>query len=286
MNKPTAAFTLIELLVVITIVVVLLALLAPALDKAVYHGELAVCGSNLHGIGVGAIFYASDHKRSYPGHGRDQIPQNAQVLNASDPNPNPDGLRRFDLRRIVPNYMQYEKLFLDPLSGKIDLTVNIRGLRTPTATDPLPVNALTLVYANYLWYFHWGYPGEERMTRLGGRFSYRNDRFNVLAADPDIRHDTQGWFISSHPDADDRATFRKYHDEDPSWSGAPQVRITASWWGSGRERGDLDHNYLFDDGSVVRINGLKRHMPSMVEVADHQNLGDSAARKVQLPAPR
>src|ERR1043165_1931025 len=52
------AFTLIELLVVITIIVVLLALLTPALDKAMYQAELAVCGANLRAIANGAIPYA------------------------------------------------------------------------------------------------------------------------------------------------------------------------------------------------------------------------------------
>lgn len=39
------AFTLIELLVVITIIVVLLALLVPALDKAIYQAQLSVCAA-------------------------------------------------------------------------------------------------------------------------------------------------------------------------------------------------------------------------------------------------
>ena len=34
------AFTLVELLVVITIIVILLALLTPAMDRAVYHAEM------------------------------------------------------------------------------------------------------------------------------------------------------------------------------------------------------------------------------------------------------
>ena len=38
--------TLIELLVVITIIVILLALLMPAIDKAIYQSELAVCETN------------------------------------------------------------------------------------------------------------------------------------------------------------------------------------------------------------------------------------------------
>jgi type II secretory pathway pseudopilin PulG len=34
----------VELLVVITIIVLLLALLAPALEKAIYQAQMAVCG--------------------------------------------------------------------------------------------------------------------------------------------------------------------------------------------------------------------------------------------------
>ena len=43
------AFTLIELLVVITIIVILLALLVPAINKGIYAAELAKCGSQLKG---------------------------------------------------------------------------------------------------------------------------------------------------------------------------------------------------------------------------------------------
>jgi prepilin-type N-terminal cleavage/methylation domain-containing protein len=60
------AFTLIELLVVITIIVVLLALLTPALDKAIMSAQTAVCLSNLHNVGVALSGYHGDHKKYYP----------------------------------------------------------------------------------------------------------------------------------------------------------------------------------------------------------------------------
>src|SRR5687767_1042700 len=60
------AFTLIELLVVVTIIVVLLALLTPALDRAIYVAELALCGTHARGIAVSVQSYAAAHKRFYP----------------------------------------------------------------------------------------------------------------------------------------------------------------------------------------------------------------------------
>ncbi len=67
MSKRTStAFTLVELLAVVTIIVVLLALLAPALDKAVRQAEMTVCSANKHGLTVGVTSYAMDNKRRYP----------------------------------------------------------------------------------------------------------------------------------------------------------------------------------------------------------------------------
>lgn len=43
------AFMIAEVLVVITIVVVLLSLLARALDQAIYQAELATCAANMKG---------------------------------------------------------------------------------------------------------------------------------------------------------------------------------------------------------------------------------------------
>ena len=49
LSQRERGFTLIELLVVITIIVILLALLVPAINKGIYAAELAKCGSQLKG---------------------------------------------------------------------------------------------------------------------------------------------------------------------------------------------------------------------------------------------
>src|SRR5688572_5312451 len=56
------AFTLVELLVVMTIIVVLIALLAPSLDKATSAARNVVCMSNLHVWTYGMRQYSMDHK--------------------------------------------------------------------------------------------------------------------------------------------------------------------------------------------------------------------------------
>lgn len=66
MRQRPSAFTIIELLVVVTIIVVLLALLAPALDKAVEQAERVLCASNLHHTTAALGQYALDMKRNYP----------------------------------------------------------------------------------------------------------------------------------------------------------------------------------------------------------------------------
>ena len=65
MIHPTKAFTLIELLVVVTIIVVLLALLTPALDKAVEAAQRVACAGNLRVVHSGSLQYASQNKKEF-----------------------------------------------------------------------------------------------------------------------------------------------------------------------------------------------------------------------------
>src|ERR1051325_4642032 len=64
------AFSVVELLVVVTIITLLLALLGPAVDRAVYQAQLALCAANFKGISTAAGVYTGDYGRSYPNHAR------------------------------------------------------------------------------------------------------------------------------------------------------------------------------------------------------------------------
>ncbi|HAI14654.1 MAG TPA: hypothetical protein DCM28_23315 [Phycisphaerales bacterium] len=65
-RRPVFGFTLIELLVVISIIVMLVAILLPALGKARKSALTLACGSNLRQVFMGLTVYADTYHRSWP----------------------------------------------------------------------------------------------------------------------------------------------------------------------------------------------------------------------------
>lgn len=62
LRRLSRGFTLIELLVVVAIIALLLAILLPSLERAREQGRIAVCLSNLKGIGSAASQYLLEDK--------------------------------------------------------------------------------------------------------------------------------------------------------------------------------------------------------------------------------
>ncbi|MCX6361497.1 MAG: DUF1559 domain-containing protein [Armatimonadetes bacterium] len=60
-SNRVRAFTLIELLVVIAIIAVLAAILFPVFAQAREKARQAVCGSNLHQVGLASLMYSQDY---------------------------------------------------------------------------------------------------------------------------------------------------------------------------------------------------------------------------------
>jgi len=244
-------FTLVELLVVVTIVVLLLALLAPAMDEAVYQAELAVCATRQKAAGTGVIQYSTDSKRSYPLRqgARDELVEwsNNQVAN------------RFYEDRPAIFSAAPAKTLLDPFSHPLDLETTV------------PDNAIYATY--YLWFgwrFHkggrvWvnGQPigspvsSERGMYRLGDRFTYGSVSFNLLLSDGDrLSTNYQDGF---HPDRQGRMySWPAFQDVVNPWPGWNTHGAFATWTGwstqnTGVSRGEVDLNYAWDDGAVTRL---------------------------------
>jgi len=99
---PRAGFTLIELLVVISVIVLLMALLLPALQKARNQARAAVCQANLRQWGATFALYVEDNRGCFPRYDHD--PDIIWFLRGSIArydDPNEESLRPIEARGIA-----------------------------------------------------------------------------------------------------------------------------------------------------------------------------------------
>lgn len=82
-SAGSQAFTLIELLVCIAIIMILVALLVPALERAREAGRATACLSNLRQIGVALQLYAEENGNRLP-YMRDKNPSGTNDLPSPD----------------------------------------------------------------------------------------------------------------------------------------------------------------------------------------------------------
>jgi len=239
------AFTVVELLVVITIIVVLLALLAPAVDKAVYQAELAACAAKQRGITSGIGAYAMSYRRAYPN----------RFINADASYMAGELYHMGDAWDDRPKLMPFVplKMFLDPLCGKVDLSAESND------ND-------TVITANYDLYFGLRFYDAgvalRGMMRLGDRLAWGDDRFDVLVMDHDRTYDGS-YAMSSHPDTDGKLAMSIWQSTaflDSGIEGVGVLKFTVSRWDMvGRsDRGPVDVNVARSDGSVQRFNDFAR----------------------------
>ena len=231
------AFTLIELLVVITIIVVLLALLTPAMDKAIYQAELATCASRLKAVATSVSIYATGNSRRYP---------NRPALANHGVQPSRITVRLTalfgtDERPVLRQYLSLNQNLLDPMVVPVDFEASHDD------TD---------VFVSYSLWYGGGFSQEKAMRKLGDRFTWTHlyaggrtvtQSFELLAGDVDVIRGAGNLAYASHPDYDGVLVNNPIQD-------ARQIyhKQTSSHWGAGVPmRGAIDLNFAYQDGSVI-----------------------------------
>ena len=275
-------FTLIELLVVVTIIVVLLALLAPAMDKAIYQAELAVCAANQRAIAASAVIYAMNHQRSYPyrqGVREDVVWPAAAIYNGSgtfqvfanivQPGTGTNATI-YDDRPMLRSFLSLNGHLNDRLTGKLDYEIS--------DADAHNYSTYNLWFGYQFWEQGKPFPG---MRKIGDRLHYQNVRgglnqplwrLDILASDRDtannVANPDERTAQSSH--ADQEARMRNLVLQNQDWVAG--MKFVASFWTSGRGRGPVDLNYASQDGSVARYLRVITHDPEMGSVPE-SNMG-------------
>ena len=293
------AFTLVELLVVITIIVILLALVTPALDQAVYQAELAACGAVLH-AGTAAVHeYALGSRGFYP---RRTLHQAAaapphQIMGSLSPAvANNNNNERASLGAALGRGLT--PLLNCPLSGQIDIDT------TQSSGIWIPYN---------LW-FGWQYrigggtsaaTGAQRfkgMYKVGDRFTWTDVApgavevsFDLLISDLEVSDIGDGgpFGYGSHPDRDGAWTNWVWQDVANPWrvpggvASSPLApagdNITLSWWIGPASRGPVDLNFAHQDGSVRRQTQVAYKDPRLEIVPYYSDQTARPSRQLHIP---
>lgn len=294
MTKPPRrpdAFTLIELLVVVSIIVVLIAILMPSLENAIYQAQLATCGANNKGIVTAVSTYASENRSFYPA--RSVLSQGGgEPVSLADNAGNDD-------RKLFKNYMSL-KQFVDPMVA----------FRYPMEENETMANSF--VHSSYPLWFGMGFPDNRghsgsEMLKLGDRLEWFDDadysasnagkgfnergsfeRFAVISGDLDFSgYDRR--VINSHSARGLRVRF-SFATVEGAIGGDPPEQHPSNYSryeigpGQGLNRSPVDSNYAFTDGSVRLLRGVTLDYDDrMAQVPFTKDAGNWSWWTYQLP---
>ena len=293
MSHRCAGFTLVELLVVVSIIIVLLALLSPALSRAVYEARLVSCSANQKVLITSAIQYALEGKRYYPQRGNFRAAANVRAY-----------LSVIGLTNSRASY-DYR-----PTARLMGLNVN-RNFQCAMVEPVNLENSLPneWVSGNQAFWFGWHYTtGRDQnlsgiagsvehkgMFRLGDRFDGPDPRtdpnnpkvskYNLLVADWDLwAPGAARGAQAAHPDVRKGTMY--------NW---PAVRVplndallTLSYWQGAHDppfppRGTLDNNFGYDDGSVRRVSEVEPNGDDRMAVVPSTQSADDGWHGLQIP---
>jgi prepilin-type N-terminal cleavage/methylation domain-containing protein len=252
-RSNSLAFTLIELLVVVSIIALLLALLAPAMDQAIYQAELAVCGADYRAVGTAVATYAAENKRYYPRR------EGIQLLSSTRPSLLYGGnlrIPQFDDRPLLRTFLNLNEHLQCPLSKSVDLETR----------DPA-----SWVYGDrnlwFGWRFRTGSKPFKGMMKLGDGFEWAGDTFRVLASDLVVINNEKNGAHGEHPDHEGLMVSVALQDSTAGADVEVGGKNTFGIWAGPRQRGTIDKNVLFDDLSVTRYDRVAwdAHMPGKAE---------------------
>jgi prepilin-type N-terminal cleavage/methylation domain-containing protein len=272
-------FTLIELLVVVTIIVVLLALLTPALDSALRESEMALCGANIKGVMNGAIVYTGNYRRYYP---------RRPVIETYSVGPfgwlNDGGNPAIDDRKVILDYI--------PINAGLNCPLN-------TVLDIAGSQPSTYTYSDYDLWFGFYYVGTQGMRKHGDKLrgvdyhSNLSKRYDLLVSDVSDVHVLNGYGYTTHPDDLGAWPEQTSQDSLPPWGGVMIItaNATLSWYSNitntALQRGGLDLNYGYQDGSVSRIYDVQFHADDeerMNYIPSFKDPNSDLGRRKQVPA--
>jgi prepilin-type N-terminal cleavage/methylation domain-containing protein len=281
------AFTLIELLVVVTIIVVLLSLLTPALDRALYETEMAVCMAQHGGIAKGAATYAMGYRRFYPYRPTMQN-EGGQFERVSS------GLVQGFVNDDRPALRQFMgiKMLQCPLNEVVDYDT--------TRTD------VWVLPSTLLWFGGRGMVDQtdvrhRPIKKVGDRLGWSGSTHPSALWDENDSNEVKRWrfdYLTSETDwCRNREQVRTAHPDDNGFL-QPEVKdhesvflvvlgVRSRWVSYNADpagRGRISQNFGRADGSARRLDDLEIHDPDrLVEVPEFEDDGSFPENAEHLP---